>query len=465
MLNEVDLCIEGGTIITVDSERRVIRDGSIVLSKEFIADVGKRSKLNNRYKPKRRIDATGKLIMPGLINAHIHFCTHLHKGFLPESLSGSDWSGRAFAIKEMTSAEEELWAARALLIETLKNGTTCFAEAGMLFPESTIEGIEGLGMRGGIGRWCSDQMSEVLKVKFNRQEESTDTVIKRNEELLKKYSKGLGNGKLKPWVILLGSRWSSEDLLRKSKRMADEYNTVLYMHQTPYLDEVNRIRQKTGKRPIEWLESLGVLGSNVLLVHMIGVNDTEIRILKDYDVKVVHCPTTALKLAYGLYHFGRFPEMLNAGITVALGSDASECSNHHDMIRILNLPAMLFKDMRYDAYAMTAERSIEMATINGAKAMGLEKEIGSLEKGKKADLIILDMKRPEWIPLHNEIQNLVYSATGNCVEMVIIDGKIIVENRRVKTIDESEVLAKVQEMGEKLVKRTGYSIATEWKII
>lgn len=471
MLKQVDICIEGGTIITVDSERRVIRDGLVVLDKGVIADLGKSVELKNKYKGKKVIDGAGKLIMPGLINAHIHFCTHLHKGFLPESLSGAEWTGHAFAIKELVSAEEELWAARATLIETLKTGTTCFAEAGALFPESTIEGIEDLGMRGRVGRWCSDQMAEVrrsttgIQVNYKRQEENTEGIIRANEELLKKYQGGLGNGRIKLWVTILGSRYCSEELLRESKKMADKYNTMFYMHQSPYIDPVHRAREKVGKRPIAWLEDLQVLGQNVLLVHMVAIDDTEIRILKEHDVKVVHCPTTALKLAYGLYAFGRFPEMMNAGVSVALGSDSSECSNHHDMIRILNLSAMVFKDMRYDAFAMTAERAIEMATINGAKAMGLEKEIGSLEKGKKADLIILDMRRPEWVPLHNEIQNLVYSATGDSVETVIIDGKIVVENRTVQTIDESEVLAKVQELGEKLVKRTGRSITTSWKIV
>jgi len=198
---------------------------------------------------------------------------------------------------------------------------------------------------------------------------------------------------------------------------------------------------------------------------MIHVDDTEIRIVKKYGAKVVHCPSTALKLVYGLIMFGRFPEMMNEGIPVALGSDAAECSNHHDMVRILNLSALVFKDMRFDPYVINAERAIEMATINGAKVMGLENEIGSLEKGKKADLIVFNMKRPEWVPLHNEIQNLVYSATGNSVETVIIDGKMVVENGVVKTIDESEVLAKVQEFGERLVKRTGRSIATSWKFL
>lgn len=465
MPNDVDICIEGATIITVDPERRVITDGLIVLDEGMIVDVGKRRQLSGRYRGRKVIDGTGKLVMPGLINAHIHFCTHIHKGFLPESLSGAEWSGRAFDIKEIITPEEELWAAKALLIETLKNGTTCFAEAGMLHPDSTIEGIGVLGMRGFVGRWCSDRMSDLIGKKFGRQSESTDTVIEMNEKLLEKYKGGIGGGRIKPWVNLLGSRWSSEELLKESKRMADKYNTVLNMHQTPYIEEVHRVRQKKGKRPIHWLEDLGVLGPNVLLVHMIGVDDTEVNTLRQHDVKVVHCPSTALKLAYGLYVFGKFPEMMNAGITVALGSDASECSNHHDMIRMLNLPALLFKDMRYDAVAMTAEKAIEMATINGAKALGMETEIGSLEKGKKADLIVLDMKGPEWVPLHNVIQNFVYSSTGSNVETVIIDGRVVVENRTVQTMDESEVLAKVQELAEGLVKRTGHAICTPWKFI
>jgi cytosine/adenosine deaminase-related metal-dependent hydrolase len=326
-------------------------------------------------------------------------------------------------------------------------------------------------MRGRLGRWCSDDMSDVRKSKavakfeFKRQEESTETVLRKNEELLRKYKEGLGNGRIKPWITLLGSRYSSDELLKESKRMADQYNTMLYMHQSPYIDTLYRSREKAGKRPIAWLEDLGVLGPNLLLVHMIHVDDTEIRIVRKYGAKIVHCPSTALKLVYGLSMFGRFPEMMNEAIPVALGSDAAECSNHHDMVRILNLSALVFKDMRFDPYVINAERAIEMATLNGAKVMGLENEIGSLEEGKKADLIIFDMKRPEWVPLHNEIQNLVYSATGDSVETVIIDGKIIIKNRIVQTIDESEVLAKVQELGEKVVKRTGRSITTPWKIV
>ena len=168
------------------------------------------------------------------------------------------------------------------------------------------------------------------------------------------------------------------------------------------------------------------------MAHMIRVDDTEIKILSEYDVKVVHCPTTALKLVYELSNFGRFPEMMNAGVTVALGSDAPDCSNHHDMLRVLNLEVLIYKDLRHDVSAMSAEKVIEMATIHGAKAMGLEKEIGSLEKGKRADLIIFDTTGPEWVPMHNEIQNLVYSATGSSVETVIIDGNIVVENKTLK---------------------------------
>jgi cytosine/adenosine deaminase-related metal-dependent hydrolase len=464
-MQEVDVCISGATIITVDAQRRVINDGLIAIDKGSIVAVGKRSELGKLYKGRKSIDGSGKLVMPGLINAHLHFCTHIHKGFLPEVLAGSEWSARAFDIKEIINPEEEAWAAKAVLIETLKSGTTCFAEAGALHPDTTIEAIAGLGMRGFVGRWCSDQMSSRIGKKFGRQSEPTDLVLKENQSLLDKYKGGIADGRIQPWLNLLGSRWSSEELLKESKRMADAHKTVLNMHQTPYIEEVHRVRAQKGKRPIHWLEDLGVLGPNVLLVHMIGVDDTEIQALKRHDAKVVHCPSTALKLAYGLYAFGRFPEMMNAGVTVALGSDASECSNHHDMIRILNLPAMLFKDMRYDAVAMTAEKAIEMATINGAKALGMEDKIGSLEKGKKADMIVLDTTGPEWVPLHNVIQNLVYSATGSHVETVIVDGRVVVEKREVKTMDECEVLSRVQGLAEGLVKRTGQKTASQWTFV
>jgi len=249
--------------------------------------------------------------------------------------------------------------------------------------------------------------------------------------------------------------------------MADSYGVVLNMHQAGRLEQVFDQLDRTGLRPIEHLNSLGFLGPNVNLVHMIQVNDREIEMLREHRTNVIHCPATALKLAMGLATFGRFPEMLNRGVNVGLGTDAVDCASYHDMIRVMYLAAVIYKDHRFDANVMGAETAIEMATINGARALGMENEIGSLETGKKADVILIDMHSAEWIPVHNPIQNLIYSASGSSVRTVIVDGRIIMEDREMRMVDESKILDECQRTSTDLIRKCGVNpIHTlRWKVV
>jgi cytosine/adenosine deaminase-related metal-dependent hydrolase len=199
---------------------------------------------------------------------------------------------------------------------------------------------------------------------------------------------------------------------------------------------------------------------------MLQVNDGEMKLLKENGANVVHCPSTALKLTYGLAKSGKFPEMLKAGVNVCLGSDASDCANYQDMLRVIYLAAVLFKDLRIDPNLMGAETALEMATIHGARALGMEKDIGSLEIGKKADLIVIDMTGPDWIPRYNPIQNLVYSASGSSVDTVVIDGKIVMERREIKTVDEERVLRTCQERSKGILHRSGVNgVNTRWNVV
>jgi 5-methylthioadenosine/S-adenosylhomocysteine deaminase len=215
---------------------------------------------------------------------------------------------------------------------------------------------------------------------------------------------------------------------------------------------------------VEHLYRLGILDSNVSLVHMVHVTDREVRMLAKAGANVIHCPSTALKLNYELSSKGRFPEMLEHGVNVGVGGDASDCSNFADMIRVMYLAAALPKDYRNDPGISAAETAIEMATINGAKALGMADEIGSLERGKRADIIILNMWSPEWIPNYSEVQNLVYSADGRSVETVYVNGRLIMDDRKVLTVDENEVIARCMMLSEKLLERTGVSVPGRWPI-
>ncbi|MEI7532464.1 MAG: amidohydrolase family protein [Betaproteobacteria bacterium] len=455
----VDLMLCGGTAITVDSERRVIRDMGIAIIGENIVFVGKKDQMLQEYQSSKSIDCTDKVIIPGFVNAHIHYSHHMSKGMMPDTLGPAVQSRYThYNISPHLTVDHEVWGSKALLIEMLRGGTTTFLESGSYHPIEVLEGgIEEIGIKGLMGRRAFDRAS----LGHSSLMETTSEILQKQQQLLDKYGK---RKNIKTCVTIVGMQRYTDELAMEAKKMADSYGVVMTMHESAWNDTVNESRVRNNCRPIEHLERLGVLGSNLVLVHMLYINQTEVKILAKHNTKVVTCPSTGLKLGYA-FQFARFPEMLEAGIPVALGSDSSDCSNYHDMIRILNLEATIYKGLRLDPEIMGAERAIEMATINGAKALGLEHEIGSLEVGKKADIAIFETNRFEWRPMYSEIQALVHSATGDSCETVIINGKVIVDNKRVLTVDEDEILRKLRTLEKDMLSRTGLTVASPWKFI
>jgi len=454
----IDLLIANGTVVTVDKHRRVIRNGAVAISRNKIKEVGKSSSLKKKYQARKTYDAYEKLVMPGLINSHIHFYHHMHRGLSPENLNGMPWSDFVHRnVATIVEPDDEIWGGLGILVETLKTGVTTFLEAGSYNLDKTIEGVSRIGMRGKMGRRSFDMVSQG----HNMLVDTTTTCLRQNERFMKKYQHGVGL--VEPCIVLVGMGRCSDQLYAKSKAMADRYGTVLHMHQANMLENLQESYQQYGERPIEHLYKIGALGKNVVLVHMVHLNSREIEMLAETKTNVVHCPNTAMKLAYGLSTFGKFPELTAAGVNVSIGTDASDCSNFNDMVRLMYLAAVTPKDYRYDAAASSAEKAIEMATINGAKTLNMEKEIGSIEAGKKADISIFDMHRPDWVPLYNEIQNLVYSAQGESCESVIIDGKFVMENRKVLSIDEEEIIDRIQFRAKKISKKLNLPIYSPWK--
>ena len=454
----IDLLIDNGTVVTIDKDRRVIRHGAVAIKKNKIKEVGKARLLKAKYSAKRVYDAKNKLITPGLINSHLHFYHHMHRGLSPETLNGLGWSDFVHRrVATVVDPQDEIWGGLGTLLETLKTGVTTFLEAGSYNLAETIEGVAKIGMRGLMGRRSFDHISQGHDMLVD----STRKCLSTNEAFMKDYQDGVGL--VKPCIVLVGMGRCSDTLYRKSKEMADNYDTVLHMHQANMLENIQESMALDGERPVEHLYNIGALGSNVVMVHMVHVNQKEIGMLAKSKANVVHCPNTAMKLSYGMAAFGRFTEMSEAGVNVAIGTDASDCSNFNDMVRLIYLAAVTPKDYRYDPAAGSAEKALEMATINGAIALNMEKEIGSLEAGKKADIAIYDMQRPDWVPLYNELQNFVYSAQGSSCESVIIDGNFVVEKGKVLTIDEDEVVDLVLFQAKKMLKNTKIPIYSPWK--
>ncbi len=462
MATKVDLLLSGGTVLTIDPQRRIIRDGAVAISGTDIVAVGKREDLAREYEAKEIRECRHKLIMPGLINSHLHFYHTMHRGLAPEDLGGVLWSNFVHGkVATKLTPEDEIYGGLIILLETLKSGTTTYLEAGSYNPTAAIEGVSRIGMRGLMGRRSFDQAILGHSMLL----EDTDTCLRENEKFLKTYRDGYNGGLLKACVDIVGQGRCTDRLYLESKKMADDHGTILNLHLAAVQEEVTATRAGTGYRPVEHLYRLGVLDSNVSLVHMIHVADREIEMLAEKKANVIHCPSTALKLNYELSSKGRFPEMLEHGVNVGLGGDASDCSNFADMVRVMYLAAVLPKDYRNDPGISYAETAIEMATINGAKALGMEKEIGSLEPGKRADVIVLNMWSPEWVPNYSEVQNLVYSTDGRSVETVYVNGRLIMDNRKVLTVNEDEVIGHCLQLSECLLQRTGLGVPGRWPVV
>jgi cytosine/adenosine deaminase-related metal-dependent hydrolase len=461
MTEKVDVLLSGGTVITVDPERRIYRDGAVAMRGSDIVAVGKRADLEQRYSAKTVRSCRHKLVMPGFVNSHLHFYHTMHRGLADEGLGGWLWSNFVHGkVATILTPEDEIIGGLIVLMETLRAGTTTFLEAGSYNPKAVIEGLSMIGMRGLMGRRTFDQaiLNHAMLM------EDTDTCLAENLKFLKQFRDGHNGGLIKACVDVVGLGRVTDRLYIESKKMADEYGTTLNFHLAAMWEELLDTRMKTGRRPVEHLYKLGVLGPNVAMVHMVQVADREIRMLKDSGANVIHCPSTALKLNYELSAKGRFPEMMEHGVNVAIGSDAADCSNYADMIRTMYLAAVLPKDYRNDAGISSAEQAIEMATINGARAIGMEKEIGSLEPGKKADVIVINMRHPAWYPNYSEVQNLVYSASGDAVETVYINGRLIMDNRKILTVDEEQIMDRCAELGDAILKRGKLQVPGKWPI-
>jgi 5-methylthioadenosine/S-adenosylhomocysteine deaminase len=455
---EVDVLIAGGTVITMDRDRRVIRDGAIAIDGSRIVGVGKAEAMRKRYRPRRLYEANRKCVVPGLINSHLHFYHILHKNLPPEHLGGVAWSDYVHRnVAATVTPEDEILGGLLVLIEGLRCGVTTFLEAGSYAVDEVLEGVAAIGMRGFVGRRSFDLVAHGHDMLVD----STEYCLAETERLLREYEAGIGL--VRPCSVIVGNGRCSDELIKGAKALADRYGTVLHMHHAAMVENLHEAWDRHGCRPTRHLGNIGVLDRNVVLVHMLQVDQSEVELLAETGTNVVHCPSTAMKVNYGLAHFGRFPEMHHAGVNVVLGTDGFDCSG--DMLRLMALSALVAKDVRYDPSAGTAEEMLEAATINGARALGLEHELGSLEPGKKADISIYDMRRPDWAPVHNEVRNLVYSADGSSCESVLIDGRFVYDNRRVTTLDEDEIFDRVRFNASRLVERAGITVPSLWPVV
>ncbi len=448
----VDLLIDAWYVVTMNATRDIIANGSIAVHDGVIVDVGKTVDLEGRYQPKRRLGGERFVLTPGMVNTHIHITGEpLTRGYVPDDTPFEEnvfvWLTNLYAVY---NAADERCSAQLAAVEMLKSGTTTFLEAGTIrFLDEVIDGLAECGIRGKVGAWVWDLPPEPDVYRQN-----TDEAIARLSDQLTRY-KTAADGRIGAWATVVGHTTASDPLWTATRQLADEHGVGMSFHMSPAQTDPDGFIAEFGQRPMEHLEQIGVLRQDCAITHCVHVDDREVDIMAGHGLTVAHCPTTALKVSYGVTQIGKMPEMVQKGVNVSIGTDGNNASNYSDLMRATYLVAGLFKDARMDPHMFPAEKAYEMATLGGAKAIGLDDQIGSLEVGKRADAVLHDTDRAEWRPLLNVINQLVWAADGRGVHTVVVDGRIVVEDAKMTTVDEDALWREAQQRGEAIVVRSG----------
>jgi cytosine/adenosine deaminase-related metal-dependent hydrolase len=430
------LKIEGAAFaITVDADRRIIQNATVVCDGSRITHVGKADQMRD-IPVDETIDARGGVLLPAFVNGHMHISyAHAVRGLFPDDLVGRERLREVFRLQSAMTEDEEYWTSLLAIIELLKSGTVTFVDPGSTkFVDACMQAYADSGCRV-IGGECVTDLQLDLALPVH----STDTALQRTKAFISTYD-GRLEGRFRAWAMPFSADTCSPELLIGCKRLADEHGTWLTLHHG-------------GGTTLE-LERAGVIGSNVLLSHAAGIDDDEVAAIARSGASVVMCPSTTLKEGSGLGR-RKLPELLARGVAVGLGADSANSSNYLDGVRMVNAAALGFKDGRLDVSYVPAEQALEMATRVGARSVGLDGEIGSIEVGKKADLVLFETRRAEWRSVLDPVNNLVYAADGRSVRCVVADGRRVVDEGRVLFADEAAVAERVQSIGEELLARTG----------
>ena len=419
------IIIKNGTVVTMNDPGDVLFDGAIVLEGDRVADVGSTADVLARHRldGARVIDATGKAVLPGLIDLHYH--TALGKGWSDHLPLWEYLDTCWYPIIRALDYDAAYWAALASYTESIKCGVTTVND---MYRQLTAlaDAAEEIGIRAVLSNDVADP------------EHNLDTLDDNKEAFQAKH--GAASGRIEVYVGIEWLPLASEELLRDARHLADELGTGIHIHLNESLTEVENSKQRFGRRPTEVAYDTGILGRNCVAAHCVWLSDTEIALMRETGTQISHNPTSNAKLGNGI---ARLPEMLRAGINVGIGHDAAECNNSRDLFEVMKFASLVHRASRVDASLQQAGDVLRMATRNGARALG--HQTGQLAPGSKADVILVDLQSPMFTPLmpgnaEHLFSHLVFAANGSCVDTTIVDGKIVMENRQLTTVDEQKVL-------------------------
>ncbi len=451
------ILINNGILVTMDDQRRIIDGGAVAIVKDRIAAVGSNAEVTGRYKAEQTIDAGGMLVLPGLINAHTHIGLHLARG-LGDDIDLMEAHRKIYYPfgwhpKADVAPQDVFHASRLACVELIKSGSTCIVDQNPRAGE-VAKAVETAGLRGVLSPTMMDTwLADGEPVLADRRK-----VVAEAEEFIRN-SNGASDGRIRTWLGPVHEMFVSTELFSEVLKLSDRHGVGIHVHLAETRTEVEAAKAHYGKRSIEYAYDLGLLRRGTLAAHCCWLSERDITLLAKSGASVVHTPVCEMKISDGVTPA---PRLMEAGVNVALGTDAAgQCNGSNDIIREMKTATLLHKvNYPLDPEVMPAESVLEMVTINAAKAVGMDNELGSLETGKKADVILVDLKKPHLTPVLrrprlNVISLLIYSAVGSDVDTMIVDGRVLMLHRRVLSVDEAQIVSEAQNAAEDMMQRTG----------
>jgi 5-methylthioadenosine/S-adenosylhomocysteine deaminase len=439
---KADLLLTDGTVVSMNASRSIIKDGAVVVTGDTILAVGPRNELEARYAAKQSIDAKGGLILPGFINGHTHVPMTLFRG-LHDDVTLNDWLYKYIFPAEAKNVNEEFvrWGTRLAAAEQIRGGVTTFADM-YYFEDAVAEETKAAGMRGVLGETFIDFPAPDNK--------SEAEMLAYTEKFLKKWQ---GDPLIHAAAAPHSIYTCSQKTLQDAAALARKYHSPILIHTSEMKKEWEDSEKTNGMSPVQYLDKIGILGPDVVSAHCIFVDAADEKTLAQRGVGCVHNPSSNMMIASGV---SPVAEMRAAGVAVGLGTDGPAGSNNDlDLMEEIDLAAKLAKITKMDPLALNAKAVVEMATIDGARALHMEKEIGSLEAGKKADIVIISLDEPNAVPMYDIYAQLAYALKGSDVETVVIGGRVVMRDRKLLTVNEEQAMAKAREYKKSIAASLG----------
>ncbi len=439
------ILLKNAMVLTMSEQGTFYEDGHVSIEGDLISKVGFFDPEPDNYYDEV-LDLKGKYVLPGFVNTHVHTSQQISRG-VGDDVSFMTWlHERMFPFESNLSYEDSHISTLLCCLELIKSGVTSFAEAGGQFVGAMAEGVKEAGLRAKLAKSVTDS-GEGLPSSWQR------TGAQEIETQLESFHafNDSADGRIKVWFGLRTLFNNSEELLLETKRLADELGTGIHMHVAEAKNEVEYSVEKYGVKTVTYLEQLGVLDHNLLAVHSVWLDNDEVDLFQKRDVKVSHNPASAMRVL----GFAKIPQMLEKGVCVTIGTDGASSSNRMDMVDEMWLTSIIHKGWRLDPTVVKAEEILRMATSEGARALLDEKLYGSLEAGKKADLIIIDPYDPSMMPINDKIAALVTAMHSHNITHTMCDGKWLMKDRTVLTLDEALILREAQKHADAVYKRAG----------